>query len=198
MLNRQAVCEKAIAPFRRRGLSQQLQRVIELGDLLSAGMLALIENGTQDEGLAVKVARAEMVDTIRREARRLRGMVEVREGYTNTAGEEIANTDQWDTAIYGKQHLQPVNTHPDLWEAMKALPAREYQVVTLSFWGGKTQEEIATEMGVDQATVSRILDSAKNLLRECINGESQTITKMEGERSFADRPFGRHGGGVGR
>ena len=83
--------------------------------------------------------------------------------------------------MYGKQNLRPVNSHPDLWDAMKALPAREYQAITLAYWGGKTQVEIATEMGVDQATVSRILESAKKSLWACINGKPRGITKLRGK-----------------
>lgn len=65
---------------------------------------------------------------------------------------------------------------PDIYGALAALPPREYRVVMLHFWGNASQAQIAAELGVDQATVSRILKSAKKSLRACINGESQLHT----------------------
>jgi RNA polymerase sigma-B factor len=51
-------------------------------------------------------------------------------------------------------------------DAIKELPARDRQVLFLRFFEGKTQSEIATEIGVSQMHVSRILTSTLTTLRE--------------------------------
>jgi RNA polymerase sigma factor (sigma-70 family) len=175
-----AVCKRAIGTLQRRGVCEWLER----DELIAEGCLALSMRKPDTEALAVKIARDAMIDTIRKTERRDRGRVEVRAGYGAESADEVSEGDEWDATVYGKQNLQPANTHPDLWEAMKALPAREYQVITLTFWGGKTQAEIAVELGVDQATVSRTLESAKKSLGACINGDSRTVTSMRGKETL--------------
>jgi DNA-directed RNA polymerase specialized sigma24 family protein len=96
-------------------------------------------------------------------------------------GAEVFDGDAWDDTIYEKQHIQPINARPDLWEAMKALPEREYRAVMLFYWGNMTQAQIAAEIGVDQKTISRDLESAKKLIRECLNGNPHTTTSMRGK-----------------
>jgi RNA polymerase sigma factor (sigma-70 family) len=60
---------------------------------------------------------------------------------------------------------------PDIYEALKALPPREYRVVMLFYWGGKSQSEIAGELSVSQPRVAQILAAAqKNLRTVLING----------------------------
>jgi len=51
-------------------------------------------------------------------------------------------------------------------EAIRALPTRDRRVLFLRFFQGKTQSEIAAEIGVSQMHVSRILTSTLNTLRE--------------------------------
>ena len=169
-----ALCKRAIGTLQRRGVCGWVDRE----ELIADGCLALATRNPTTEALAVKVARDAMIDTIRKTDRRERGRVETR---TNPEGsDEALDGDELDVAVYGKQNLQPVNSHPDLWDAMKALPAREYQAITLVYWGRKTQAEVATEMGVDQATVSRILASANKSLQACITGKPHTVTSMRG------------------
>jgi RNA polymerase sigma factor (sigma-70 family) len=69
-----------------------------------------------------------------------------------------------------------------LHEALKALDPVEYRVITLKYWADKTQSEIADGMGVDQATVSRILRNARKVLKSCINSNSQAPIQVRGER----------------
>jgi RNA polymerase sigma factor, sigma-70 family/RNA polymerase sigma-70 factor, sigma-B/F/G subfamily len=51
-------------------------------------------------------------------------------------------------------------------EAIRELPTRDRRVLFLRFFQGKTQSEIAAEIGVSQMHVSRILASTLNTLRE--------------------------------
>lgn len=52
--------------------------------------------------------------------------------------------------------------HLSLSEAMKKLNEREYEIITLRFFEGKTQMEVAELIGISQAQVSRV---EKNALR---------------------------------
>lgn len=189
------VCRKAIGTLQRRGVCGWIER----DELIGEGCLALSITDPSTEALAVTIARRAMVDAVRKNERRERGRVEVRggcevagEGYTETPG------DEWDVTVYGKDHLQPLNTHLNLWEAMKALPAREYQAVTLSFWGGKTLSDIAGEMGLSFQRVSQIIQSAKRNLRGALeNFDPQTINRMRGKETQGAVLSGRMEAGVG-
>jgi len=108
-------------------------------------------------------------------------MVEVREGRASeTDGEELNDADQWDLTIHGKQNPLPEKTHPDLWEAMKALPARQYQAITLTYWGGMTDEAVASEMGISSQAVDALLKKAKTNLAEGVGiAVARGITNIE-------------------
>lgn len=56
-------------------------------------------------------------------------------------------------------------------ERLGTLEPTELQVVVLKYWGGMRQNEIAPELGVSPATVSRCLASARKKLREGLTGE---------------------------
>jgi len=43
--------------------------------------------------------------------------------------------------------------------------ARQYQAVTLTYWGGKTLAETGMEMGVSLQRVAQILDEAKKTFK---------------------------------
>ena len=51
-------------------------------------------------------------------------------------------------------------------EAMKKLPEREQNIITLRFFNGKTQMEIADEIGISQAQVSRLEKNAINHMKK--------------------------------
>jgi RNA polymerase sigma factor (sigma-70 family) len=202
-LNYMAICKRAIGTLQRRGVCEFIER----DELIAEGCLALsmakpeaIDGITTAgaEALAVTIARRAMIDSIRKNEVRERGRVEVRAS-NGADSDEVSDGDEWDSTVYGKQNLQPINTHPDLWEAMKALPARQYQAVTLVYWGGKTLAEIGMEMGVSLQRVGQIIQTAKRNLRSAIeNGNPHTITNVEGERSSAGCPFGQNGNGAGQ
>jgi len=54
-------------------------------------------------------------------------------------------------------------------EAMNALSEREQQILLLRFYEGKTQVEVATEIGISQAQVSRLEKTAINGMKSCID-----------------------------
>ncbi len=56
--------------------------------------------------------------------------------------------------------------HLSLSEAMKRLDEREHEIITLRFFEGKTQMEVAEIIGISQAQVSRL---EKNALRTMKN-----------------------------
>ena len=55
-------------------------------------------------------------------------------------------------------------------DAMDHLPQREYDIIKLRFYEGKTQTEVADEIAISQAQVSRLEKNAlkymKNYLKE--------------------------------
>ncbi|HEY6629143.1 MAG TPA: SigB/SigF/SigG family RNA polymerase sigma factor [Acidimicrobiia bacterium] len=56
---------------------------------------------------------------------------------------------------------------------LRALPERERTVLYLRFFDGRTQAEIADEIGVSQVHVSRILSRTLDQLREAIDPEAE-------------------------
>jgi RNA polymerase sigma factor (sigma-70 family) len=190
-----AICKRAVGTLQRRGICEWIERE----ELISEGCLALSAAKPDKDALAVKIARDAMIDTIRKHERRERGRVEVRSGYCSENPDAVSDGDQWDATVHGKQNLQPVNTHMDLWEAMKALPYRQYQAITLAFWGGMSESSIGGELGITQQAAHALLEKAKKNLREgVVISTSHTVTNVRGERSSAGRPIGRNGGGVGQ
>jgi len=59
--------------------------------------------------------------------------------------------------------------HIALNEAMKRLPARERHIIDMRFFDGKTQTEVAEEIGISQAQVSRLEKSALKSMRNYLN-----------------------------
>ncbi len=54
-------------------------------------------------------------------------------------------------------------------EAMKRLPTRERHIIDMRFFDGKTQTEVAEEIGISQAQVSRLEKSALKAMRNYLN-----------------------------
>lgn len=174
-LNYMAICKRAIGTLQRRGICEWVER----DELISEGCLALSMRNPADEALAVKIARDAMIDTIRKAERRERGRVEVR-----GAVEDAPEGDRWDTTVYGNLNLRPVNTHPDLWDALKTLPARQHQAVTLAYWGGMSETQIGIEMRVSRVAAHALLKKAEINLRTGVSkSDSHTVTKMRGKEA---------------
>ncbi len=55
--------------------------------------------------------------------------------------------------------------HLSLSEAMKRLAPREYEIISLRFFSGKTQMEVAEMIGISQAQVSRLEKNALKTMR---------------------------------
>ena len=55
-------------------------------------------------------------------------------------------------------------------ESMKCLDDRERQIIHLRFFEGKTQMEVANEIGISQAQVSRLEKNALKSMRNYLNG----------------------------
>jgi RNA polymerase sporulation-specific sigma factor len=53
-----------------------------------------------------------------------------------------------------------------LQEAMKRLDAREQHIIDLRFYEGKTQMEVADEIGISQAQVSRLEKHALKVMKQ--------------------------------
>lgn len=59
--------------------------------------------------------------------------------------------------------------HLSLSEAMKKLNPREYEIVSLRFFEGKTQMEVADAIGISQAQVSRLEKNALKTMRSYLS-----------------------------
>ncbi len=60
--------------------------------------------------------------------------------------------------------------HLSLSEAMKKLNEREHEIITLRFFEGKTQMEVARMIGISQAQVSRLEKNALHVMRSYLAG----------------------------
>ena len=76
-------------------------------------------------------------------------------------------------SIYIMDQIRDEECTDDSWieniavsEAMKKLTNREKSIITMRFYKGKTQMEIADEIGISQAQVSRIEKSALERIRK--------------------------------
>jgi len=79
--------------------------------------------------------------------------------------------------VYVVDLLNDKNENSDVWvegleltQAMKELPTRERQILFARFFEGRTQTEIAAEIGISQAQVSRIEKAALSLIRRYYQG----------------------------
>jgi RNA polymerase sigma factor (sigma-70 family) len=180
-LDHVAICNQAIGTLGRRGVF----RWVEREELMSVGCLAVLKSAPDKllgitqagaEALAVITARRAMIDAIRRNEVRQRGRQDLapRDG-------ETAPGESWDALLYSRQKLVPAGREIDLWEALKALPARQYRVIMMHFWGNATQAQIGDELGISQPAVVKILNAAKKSLREVINGDLRAMNQIEGE-----------------
>ena len=78
-------------------------------------------------------------------------------------------------AIYVMDQVKDEKSEDESWlegialrEAMKKLNDREKLILTLRFFEGRTQVEVAEEIGISQAQVSRLEKTALNHMRKHI------------------------------
>ena len=76
-------------------------------------------------------------------------------------------------SIYILDQISDEGSSDEIWledialkEAMKTLSERERSIINMRFYGGKTQVEIASEIGISQAQVSRLEKGAFNRLKK--------------------------------
>lgn len=84
-------------------------------------------------------------------------------------------TDGGDT-LYVMDQISDKKNKEELWiehislsEAMKKLSKREYEIITLRFFEGKTQMEVAEKIGISQAQVSRLEKNALKVMRNYLS-----------------------------
>ncbi|MFC7549481.1 SigB/SigF/SigG family RNA polymerase sigma factor [Plantactinospora sp. GCM10030261] len=65
-------------------------------------------------------------------------------------------------------HMDMVEDRVTVTALLCRLPARERQILALRFYGNRTQQEIADELGISQMHVSRLLTRALAWLRQCM------------------------------
>lgn len=58
----------------------------------------------------------------------------------------------------------------DLLPHLRRLPEREQRIIALRFFADRTQTEIATELGISQMHVSRLLSRSLEMMREALTG----------------------------
>jgi len=75
-------------------------------------------------------------------------------------------------AVYIMDQLRDENSSDEAWledialkEAMKSLSEREKTIINMRYYGGKTQMEIASFIGISQAQVSRLEKGAFDRIR---------------------------------
>ena len=85
-------------------------------------------------------------------------------------------------AIYVMDQVKDEKNEDESWlegialrEAMKKLNDREKLILTLRFFEGRTQVEVAQEIGISQAQVSRLEKTALNHMRKHIYIESKLV-----------------------
>ena len=86
-----------------------------------------------------------------------------------------AASDNSGDSIYVMDQIKDENNSDESWlesialsEAMKKLSEREKKIIALRFYRGKTQMEIADEIGISQAQVSRIEKGALERIKKQI------------------------------
>ena len=75
-------------------------------------------------------------------------------------------------SIYVMDQVKDDSNTDEVWledialkEAMKKLSEREKKIISMRFYGGRTQTEIAEEIGISQAQVSRLEKGAIEHIR---------------------------------
>ena len=85
-------------------------------------------------------------------------------------------TDGGDT-LYVMDQISDRKNKEDIWieslslsEAMKRLNEREHGIISLRFFEGKTQMEVANSIGISQAQVSRLEKNALRIMKNYLAG----------------------------
>jgi RNA polymerase sigma-B factor len=79
--------------------------------------------------------------------------------------------------------LESVDDKLTVAELLLRLPARERRMLAMRFYGNRTQAEIATELGISQMHVSRLLSRALTWLREAMLSDAPPRWEGAGART---------------
>ena len=78
--------------------------------------------------------------------------------------------------LYGMDQISDKKNREENWieqlslnEAMKRLPDRERNIIRMRFYEGRTQTEVAEEVGISQAQVSRLEKNALKTMRSYLS-----------------------------
>ena len=89
---------------------------------------------------------------------------------------EPVYTDGGDT-LYVMDQISDRKNKEDIWieslslsEAMQRLNEREHEIISLRFFEGKTQMEVANSIGISQAQVSRLEKNALRIMKNYLAG----------------------------
>jgi RNA polymerase sigma-70 factor (ECF subfamily) len=104
------------------------------------------------------------VDTVRREER-LRKRQERASNLEPVYGEDVAE-DVTDQAFMGQRRKE-------VREALETLPPEQRQVLEMAYFGGKTQVQIAQEIGIPVGTVKTRTLAAMKKMRRALHEETQ-------------------------
>ena len=111
------------------------------------------ENRVHFFALAADVMRNVLVDSARRRRAAKRG-----------SGERAKALDDWDAEVYERPDL--ILDVDRLLERLRAMDARQAQVVELRFFAGLTEREIAEAMDVSERTIKRDWSMARAWMRK--------------------------------
>ena len=146
-----------------------------------AMVLATARSVTQDAGLAEDVAQETFVAFARRRTGALNCVaawlyrVAWRKARNALRGEIRRMHREAEAAAAFHQEIEERPAvrewEPSIAEAMKLLPEGTNQLLVAHFWEGRSQKELATERGVSQSTVSRLLVDALHTLRSCLRSK---------------------------
>jgi RNA polymerase sporulation-specific sigma factor len=85
--------------------------------------------------------------------------------------------DQGGDTLYIMDQVKDKNNSEEKWvenialkEALRSLQMREREIIEMRFFAGKTQMEVACELGISQAQVSRLEKSALKTMRNYLKG----------------------------
>ena len=75
---------------------------------------------------------------------------------------DILYTDEYEVS----RNIEEESDKQILWQSIHTLPKREKEIITRRFFDGRTQMEVAEEIGISQAQVSRLEKDAINRIRK--------------------------------
>ena len=183
-----------------------------------------IRHHLRDRGSAMRIPR--QLQQLGRRIHRCQGELAVKLGRSPTAAEVAAalgiSEDEVDRALTAERARDsvPLAAEGDVAEAptsgsedrltlastVRGLDERERRIVYLRFHADKTERQIAREMGISQAHVSRLLSGALTKLRDGLEGAGDTTaepvvspdSEAQNQRNRPQKHEKRQTGGGGR